>query len=165
MAGTTQPVGGGNAAGGENFNALMRSRAKGWPGDAGSGTPRPGASTGINTMSAGGSQPTVRQPEASALDYEVWAATPTQHHVAHQGKVIGYATQYQDAGHGPLWSATLADDVHAVAPGHRKTTPGFVHSTDAAHHVMDTHRDVAQIENSGVWRGGPPMAGPNLPGH
>lgn len=165
MAGTTQPVGGGNAAGGENFNALMRNRGKGWPGDVGSGQPRPGASTGINTMGSAGSQTSVRQPETSALDYEVWAPTPAQHHIAHQGSVIGYATQYSDPGHGLLWSATLADGLHAMDPHRRKTTPGFVHASDAAQHVMDAHRDVAQVENVGNWRPGPANSGPNLPGH
>lgn len=164
MARSTQPIGAGDAAGGQNVNAVMRSRAKGWPSEVGSSQPRPGASTGINTMSASGSQPTVRQPEASALDYEVWAATPAQHHVAHQGRVIGYATQYQHPGAGPLWRASLADEVHALNPDHRQHTTGFVHASDAAQHVMDAHRDVAQIENSGVWRPDP-SGGPNLPGH
>lgn len=164
MTRSTQPIGAGDAAGGQNVNALMRSRAKGWPQDVGSGQPRPGASTGINTMSAAGSQPTVRQPEASALDYEVWAPSPAQHHVTHQGSVVGYATQYQDPGHGPLWQAIVADHVHALAPTRKKTQGGFVHASDAAQHVADFHRDVAQIESSGVWRpviGG----GPNVPGH
>jgi hypothetical protein len=106
----------------------------------------------------------VRQPEASALDYEVWAATPGQHHVVHQGRVVGYATRYADPGHGDLWQATVADQVHALRPTHAKTRRGFVHSSDAAAHVMDVHRDVAQIENSGVWR--PAIGGgPNVAGH
>jgi hypothetical protein len=164
MTRSTQPIGSGDAAGGQNVNALVRSRAKGWPMDVGSGSPRPGASTGINTMSAGGSQPTVRQPDASALQYEAYATSPAQHHIVHQGSVIGYATQYQHPGAGPLWQATLADHVHALDPDRRKTTPGFVHASDAAQHVMDSHRDVAQIENVGSWR--PAIGGgPNVPGH
>lgn len=131
--------------------------------DVGSAGADPSAAQGINQY-PGANPTTVKQ--ASALEYQTYETVPgQQQHVVHGGQVVGYVQRYQDPGHGPLWSAVLADHVHARNPDRAKNRRGFLHSADAAHHVMDAHRDVAQIENSGIWRPGPPGAGPNLPGH
>jgi len=128
--------------------------------DVGSSGP-PSAPAGINARSSG--NPTTVRP-ASALDYQAYAQTPTQHVVVHNNTPVGYVHQYTDPGHGPLWAATLADHVHALNTHRPKTQPGFVEPTDAAQHIADAHRDVAQIENVGSWR--PVLgAGPNMPGH
>jgi hypothetical protein len=106
----------------------------------------------------------VQQP--SALEYQTFETVPGQQQaVVHRGVPVGHVQKYTDPGHGPLWSAVLADHVHARRPSGRQVQRGFVDPIDAAAHVMDAHRDVAQIEGSGVWRPGPPGAGPNLPGH
>lgn len=144
-------IGSGDAPGGELVNAPTRNRTRaGWPMDVGRSGP-PNAPASI--MSANlGNPTTVRQPDASSLNYQVFTATPDQHHVTHGGSVVGYVQKYQDPGHGPLWAATLHDSVHAKNPDAAKTVKGFVYPIDAAHNVMDRHRDVAQIENSGSWR-------------
>jgi len=153
---------GADAAGGDNTNAVRRDRmSKGWPMDVGNSGP-PSAPQAVNARS-GGNPVNVRTP--SALEYQTFETVPgQQQHVVHNGQVVGYVQKYNDPGHGALWSAVRADHVAARDPHRRQTTRGFVHSSDAAHHVMDAHRDVAQIENSGVWRPAP-GAGPNLPGH
>ena len=122
----------------------------------------PAAPAGQRARSVG-NPTTVRQP--STLDYATYETVPgQQQHVVHNGIPVGYVQKYNDPGHGPLWSAVLADHVAVRDPHRRQTQRGFTHASDAAHHVMDAHRDVAQIENVGVWR--PAMgAGPNLPEH
>lgn len=155
-------VGPADAQGGSSSNAPTRDRmSKGWPQDVGSSGP-PSAPAGINARSTG-NPTTVRTP--SALDYQTFETVPGQQHVvAHKGVPVGYVTKYADPGHGPLWSATLADGFHARNPTHAQTQRGFVNASDAHHNLMDRHRDVAQIENVGNWR--PAVGeGPNLPGH
>lgn len=153
-----------DAAGGDNLNAVRRDRmSKGWPQDAGTAGADPDAAQGINQW-PGANPTTVRQ--ASTRDYQTYETVPgQQHHVTHRGQVVGYVQRYNDPGHGPLWSAVLADPVARRAPHIRQTQRGFTHVSDAVGHVTGVHRDVAQIENSGVWRPGPPGSGPNLPGH
>lgn len=153
-----------DAAGGGNFNATRRDRmSKGWPEDVGDIKDDPEAAQSINQRD-GANRTTSRK--ASALDYMTYETVPgQQQHVTHKGQVVGYVQKYSDPGHGALWSATIADQVHARRPDRAQTQRGFVHSADAAHHVMDAHRDVAQVESSGIWRPGPPGGGPNLPGH
>lgn len=136
--------------------------SKGWPGDVGTKGPDPNAAQGVNQWP--GANPTVaRQP--STVDYQTYETVPGQQHaVVHKGVPIGYVQKYNDPGHGPLWSAVVADHIHARNPTHSQTQRGFVNASDAHGHLMDRHRDVAQIENSGVWR--PALdGGPNLPGH
>lgn len=155
---------GADAVGGSDANAVRRDRmSKGWPMDVGGAKDDPSAAQGVNQW-PGANRTTNRQ--ASALEYQTYETVPgQQQHVTHQGTPIGYVQKYQDPGHGALWSAVLSDQLHALNPHRAQTQRGFVHSSDAAHHVMDAHRDVAQIESSGVWRPGPTGAGPNLPGH
>jgi hypothetical protein len=156
-------LGSADAVGGSDANATRRDRmSKGWPMDVGNSGP-PAAPAGINARSTG-NPTTVRTP--STLEYQTYETVPgQQQHVVHNGIPVGYVQKYNDPGHGPLWSAVLADHVHARNPDRAQTQRGFTHSADAAHHVMDAHRDVAQIENVGIWRPGPIGAGPNLPGH
>lgn len=155
---------GADAAGGQNTNAVQRDRmSKGWPQDVGSAKADPSAAQGINQFP--GANPTTAR-QASALEYQTFETVPNnQQTVTHKGVPIGYVQRYHDPGHGPLWSAVIDRQVHARNPDRAQAQRGFLHAADAAHHVMDAHRDVAQIENSGVWRPGPPGAGPNLPGH
>lgn len=155
---------GADAAGGQNLNATRRNRmSKGWPEDVGGAKDDPSAAQGINQF-PGANRTTVKQP--SALEYQTFAqAGGTQRMVAHKGVPIGYVQKYNDPGHGALWSATIADHVHARDPHRRQTQRGFVDVADAESHVTCAHRDVAQIESSGVWRPGPIDSGPNLPGH
>jgi hypothetical protein len=152
-----------DAAGADNFNATRRDRmSKGWPQDRGAAGADPSAAQGVNQWP--GSNPTTAK-QASALEYQTYETVPGQQHaVVHRGVPIGYVQKYSDPGHGPLWSAVIADHVHARNPHRAQTQRGFVHDSDAHAHVMDAHRDVAQIESSGVWRPGPPGGGPNLPG-
>jgi hypothetical protein len=161
---TRRPVGSGDALGGDNLNATHRDRmTKGWPQDVGSAGADPSAAQGINQW-PGANPTTVKHP--SALDYQTYEAVPGQQHVVvHKGIPVGYVSRYQDPGHGPLWSATLADGFHARNPTAAQTQRGFVHASDAHGNLMERHRDVAQIENVGSWRPGPVNAGPNLPGH
>lgn len=136
--------------------------SKGWPMDVGNSGP-PAVPQAVNSRS-GGNPVNVRTP--SALEYQTYETVPgQQQHVVHNGVPVGYVQRYQDPGHGALWSATVADQVHARRPDHVQTQRGFVHASDAAHHVMDAHRDVAQVESSGIWRPGPVGGGPNVPGH
>lgn len=153
-----------DAAGGQNVNATRRDRmSKGWPSDVGGAKDDPSAAQGINQY-PGANRTTARQ--ASTTDYQSFEKVPGQQiHVTHKGVPIGYVQKYQDPGHGPLWSATIADQVHARNPHRRQVQRGFVHSSDAEGHILDAHRDVVQIENVGHWRPGPLNAGPNLPGH
>lgn len=154
---------GADAAGGQNFNAIRRDRmSKGWPEDVGGAKDDPSAAQGVNQW-PGANRTTVKK--ASALEYQTYAqAGGTQRAVHHKGVPIGYVQKYDDPGHGALWSATIADHVSRRAPHVRQTQRGFVHASDAESHITDAHRDVAQIESSGVWR--PTLgAGPNLPGH
>lgn len=159
---TRRPVGSGDATGGSNVNVVTRDRmSKGWPEDVGSSGP-PTAPAGINARSTG-NPTTVRQ--SSSLDYQTYETVPGQQQtVVHKGVPVGYVQKYNDPGHGPLFSAVLADHVHARNPTRAQTQRGFVYAADAAHHIMDGHRDVAQIENVGNWRPDP-AGGPNLPGH
>lgn len=153
-----------DAAGGELYNATRRDRmSKGWPEDVGGARDDPSAAQGVNQW-PGANRTTVKK--ASALEYQTYAqAGGTQQRVDHKGVPIGYVQRYNDPGHGALWSATVADHVAARAPHVRPVQRGFLHSSDAVGHVMDVHRDVAQIESSGTWRPGPTDSGPNLPGH
>jgi len=153
-----------DVAGGQNTNSVFRDRmSKGWPQDQGSAGADPAAAQGVNQF-PGANPTTVRQ--ASALEYRTYETVPGQQRtVVHQGVPIGYVQKYNDPGHGPLWSAVLADHVAARAPHVRRVQRGIVNVSDAEHHVMDAHRDVAQIENSGIWRPGPANSGPNLLGH
>jgi len=156
-------TGSADAAGGDNLNATRRDRmSKGWPSDVGSAKDDPSAAQGVNQW-PGANRTTNRQP--SALEYQTYETVPgQQQHVTHDNRVVGYVQKYADPGHGPLWSGVLHPDVHALNPTHSANQRGFVHAADAAHWVMDRHRDVAQIENVGNWRPAP-GGGPNLPGH
>lgn len=158
-------VGSADAQGGlGNFNTTRRDRmSKGWPQDVGGARDDPGAPQGVN-QNPGANRTTAKQP--SALEYQTYETAPgQQQHVVHKGVTVGYVQKYNDPGHGPLWSAVLADHVSRRDPHRAQTQRGFVHSSDAVHHITDAHRDVAQIESVGVWRPGPVNAGPNLPGH
>jgi len=155
---------GADADGGQYTNAVSRDRmSKGWPQDVGTARADPSAAQGINQY-PGANPTTAKQP--SALEYQTYETVPgQQQHVVHKGVPIGYVQKYNDPGHGPLWSAVIADQVHARNPHRAQTQRGFLHASDAVGHLTDAHRDVAQIESSGIWRPGPPGGGPNLPGH
>lgn len=136
--------------------------SKGWPEDRGGAKDDPSAAQGVNQW-PGANRTTAKQ--ASALEYQTFETVPGQQHaVVHKGVPVGYVQKYNDPGHGPLWSATLDDRFHQRNPTHAQTQRGFVNASDAHGHLMDRHRDVAQIESSGSWR--PSLdGGPNLPGH
>lgn len=152
-----------DGAGGQNVNATRRDRmSKGWPQDRGGARDDPSAAQGVNQW-PGANRTTAKQP--SALEYQTFETVPgQQQHVVHKGQVVGYVQKYNDPGHGPLWSAVVHPDVHALSPTRNQTQRGFVHSADAAQHVSDFHRDVAQVENVGSWRpaigGGPHIDAP-----
>ncbi len=137
--------------------------SKGWPEDVGNSGPPSAPASISETAGTQGNPNTVRT--ASALEYQAFETVPGQQHVVtHKGVPVGYVQKYNDPGHGPLWSARLADGFHQRNPTHAQIQRGFVHAADAHGNLMDRHRDVAQIENSGSWR--PALdGGPNLPNH
>lgn len=147
-----------DAQGGQLSNAHVSRNP--WPMDAGSSGP-PSAPAGLNARSTGNPN-TVRQPDAGT--YQQQYVSPDQSHIKHGGATIGYVQKYIDPQHGPLYSATLADEVHKGSTDVAKTRRGFVGPADAAAHVIQAHRDIAQVESVGNWRPAPD-GGPNLPGH
>lgn len=114
-------------------------------------TPLPGWPMDTGTPNGNGSaRNTVNQP--SSLRFDVRAVSPTQAHVKLGDSTVGYVNEYPDPQHGRLYSATFHDAVLARAPHLRKTQAGFHSPVDAANHIADNSRDIAQIENIGSWR-------------
>jgi len=114
-------------------------------------TPLPGWPMDTGGVTGNGSaRNTVSQP--SSLRFDVHAVSPAQAHVKLGSAVVGYVNRYQDPQHGDLYSATFHDAVLAMAPQLRKTQTGFHTPADAANHIADNTRDIAQIENIGSWR-------------
>jgi hypothetical protein len=105
-----------------------------------------GAPTGT-----GSARNTVNQP--SSLRFDVHATnSPRQFHVRLGNNVVGTVSGYTDPQHGDLYSATFHPRVLAMATHLSPTRRGFTSVVDAANHIADNTRDIAQIENIGQWR-------------
>jgi hypothetical protein len=102
------------------------------------------------TTGNGSAKNYVSQP--SSLRFDVHAVGPAQAHVKLGSAVVGYVNRYSDPQHGDLYSATFHDKVLARAPHLRRTQAGFHTPADAANHIADNTRDIAQIEHIGSWR-------------
>ena len=145
---------------GAGFSNGFVQRQRPWPMDVGSSGP-PSAPAGLNARSTG-NPTTVRQPDAGT--YQSVPVGPDQLHIKLNGNTIGYVQRYIDSQHGPMYRAQLDDAAHRGHTSVSKTRSGFVGLADAAAHVVQAHRDIAQIESVGNWR--PALdGGPNLPGH
>jgi hypothetical protein len=93
----------------------------------------------------------VNQP--SSLRFDVHQTnSPGQFHVRLGDNTVGYVNEYPDPQHGRLYSATFHPKVLAMATHLSPTRKGFVSKVDAANHIADNCRDIAQIENIGGWR-------------
>jgi hypothetical protein len=114
-------------------------------------TPLPGWPMDTGAPDGNGSaRNTVNQP--SSLRFDVHAVSPTQAHVKLGDNIVGYVNQYRDPVHGDLYSATFHPAVLTRARHLRRTQSGFTSRVDAANHIADNSRDIAQIENIGSWR-------------
>jgi hypothetical protein len=115
-------------------------------------TPLPGWPMDTGAPNGNGSAKNyVNQP--SSLRFDVHGTNnPRQFHVKLGDNIVGYVSGYRDPQHGDLYSATFHPKVLAMATHLSPTRKGFVSVVDAANHIADNSRDIAQIENIGSWR-------------
>lgn len=103
------------------------------------------------TTGTGSAKNYANQP--SSLRFDVHATnSPGQFHVRLGPNTVGYVNRYSDPQHGDLYSATFHPRVVEMATHLSPTRKGFVSVADAANHIADNSRDIAQIENIGGWR-------------
>jgi len=102
------------------------------------------------TTGTGSAKNYVSQP--SSLRFDVHAVSPAQFHVRLGPNTVGYVNRYSDPQHGDLYSATFHPKVVEMATHLTPTRKGFTSVADAANHIADNTRDIAQIESVGSWR-------------